>query len=56
MGVDDKARNTGQEWQGKAKEALGDATDDRELESEGQKDQTSASLKQACERFKDAFR
>jgi uncharacterized protein YjbJ (UPF0337 family) len=56
MGVDDKARNTGQEWQGKAKEAVGDATDDRDLEAEGEQDQTSANLKQAGEKVKDAFR
>lgn len=56
MGTDDKARNTAQEWSGKAKEAVGDATDDREMQAEGQADQSEASLKQAGEKVKDAFR
>lgn len=56
MGADDKAKNVGQEWQGKAKEAVGDATDDRDLQAEGRQDQTSANLKQAGEKVKDAFK
>jgi uncharacterized protein YjbJ (UPF0337 family) len=56
MGIDDKAKNTAQEWTGKAKEAVGDATDDRELEAEGKMDQSKASLKQAGEKIKDAFK
>lgn len=55
MGTDDKARNTAQDWKGKGKEAVGDATDDRELESEGKADQSKASMKQAGEKVKDAF-
>lgn len=55
MGTKDKARNTAQEWQGKAKEAYGDATDDPRLEAEGKADQTKAALKQAGEKVKDAF-
>ena len=55
MGTDDKVRNTAEEWQGKAKEAYGDATDDPRLEAEGKADQTKASLKQAGEKVKDAF-
>jgi uncharacterized protein YjbJ (UPF0337 family) len=56
MGTDDKARNTAEEWQGKAKEAVGDATDDRDLQAEGKADQSEASLKQAGEKVKDAFK
>ena len=56
MGMDDKAKNAGQEWAGKAKEAVGDATDNRDLQAEGQADQSEASLKQAGEKVKDAFR
>ena len=55
MGTDDKARNTAEEWKGKGKEAVGAATDDRELEAEGKMDQSKASLKQAGEKVKDAF-
>lgn len=55
MGVDDKAKNAAQEWSGKAKEAAGDATDDRELQAEGKADQTAAALKQAGEKVKDTF-
>ena len=55
MGTDDKARNVADDWKGKAKEAVGDLTDDRELEAEGKADQTKAALKQAGEKVKDAF-
>jgi len=55
MGTDDKARNVAEEWKGKAKEAAGDLTDDRELEAEGKADQSKAALKQAGEKVKDAF-
>lgn len=56
MGADDKAKNTAEEWKGKAKEAAGEATGNRDLEAEGQADQTKANLKQAGENVKDAFR
>lgn len=56
MGTDDKLRNAGEEWGGKAKEGLGSATGDRDLEAEGKADQTEAGLKQAGEKIKDAFR
>lgn len=56
MGMDDKARNWAEKTSGKAKEAVGDATDDRELETEGKKEKASGSLKQAGENIKDAFR
>jgi uncharacterized protein YjbJ (UPF0337 family) len=55
MGLDDKIENKSEEWQGKAKEGVGDATDDRDLEAEGKMDQTKANLKQAGENVKDAF-
>ena len=56
MGTDDKARNAADEWKGKGKEAVGDATDDPQLEAEGKADQSKASLKQAGEKVKDAFK
>ena len=56
MGVDDKAKNKAQELKGQAKEGLGRATDDDELQVEGQTDQTKGDLKQAGEQVKDAFK
>jgi uncharacterized protein YjbJ (UPF0337 family) len=55
MGADDKLENTANEKLGEAKEAMGKATDDSDLESEGKVDQTKADLKQAGEKVKDAF-
>jgi uncharacterized protein YjbJ (UPF0337 family) len=56
MGTDDKARNKAEELKGKAKEQVGRATDDEELEAQGRVDQSEADLKQAGEKVKDAFR
>ncbi|WP_157156313.1 MULTISPECIES: CsbD family protein [unclassified Diaminobutyricimonas] len=56
MGVDDKAKNAAEEAAGKMKEAVGDATDDKDLEREGKTDQTKANIKQAGENIKDAFK
>jgi len=56
MGVDDKAKNTGEKVQGKAKEAAGSATGDEELREEGRGDQSKADIQQAGEKVKDAFK
>jgi uncharacterized protein YjbJ (UPF0337 family) len=56
MGYTDKARNEAQEFKGKAKEWVGDKTDDESLEAEGERDQLSARTKQAGEHVKDAAR
>lgn len=56
MGTDDKVENTSQEWSGKAKETAGSATGDEDLKAEGKADQSEASLKQAGEKVKDAFK
>jgi uncharacterized protein YjbJ (UPF0337 family) len=56
MGTDDKAKNKAQELKGQAKEGLGRATDDEELEAEGRADQAKGDLKQAGEKVKDAFK
>ena len=56
MGTDDKLRNQGEDLKGKAKEAVGRATDDEELEGAGRADQASSSLKQAGEKVKDAIK
>lgn len=56
MGNDDKMQNMAEGKVGEAKEAVGKATDDEDLEHEGKVDQTKSDLKQAGEKVKDAFR
>ena len=55
MGWDDKLENKKDEVAGVAKEQLGKATDDEQMEQEGKTDQTKSDLKQAGEKVKDAF-
>jgi uncharacterized protein YjbJ (UPF0337 family) len=55
MGLDDKIDNKSEEMAGKAKEGIGKATDDEELENQGKADQFKSNLKQAGEKVKDAF-
>jgi uncharacterized protein YjbJ (UPF0337 family) len=52
----DKAKNTIEDVQGKAKEALGRATGDHDTEAEGKTDQVKSDLKDAGENVKDAFK
>jgi uncharacterized protein YjbJ (UPF0337 family) len=54
MGWDDKAKNMGEDVAGKAKEAVGDVTDNERLEREGENQQAEADLKQRGEKLKDA--
>jgi uncharacterized protein YjbJ (UPF0337 family) len=56
MGTDDKLSNKGEELRGKAKEGVGRATGDEELEAQGRGDQAKADVKQAAEKVKDAFK
>jgi len=56
MGLDDKIDNKSEDLRGKAKEAVGRATDDEELEAQGRTDQSKSDLKQAGEKLKDAFK
>ncbi len=56
MGIDDKVDNKSEELAGKAKEGIGKATDDEQLEAEGKTDQSKSNLKQAGEKIKDAFK
>jgi uncharacterized protein YjbJ (UPF0337 family) len=51
-----KTRNAAQRVKGQFKQAAGRVTGDRQLEAEGRADKTRASLKQAGEKVKDAFR
>ncbi|MCW2769572.1 MAG: CsbD family protein [Aeromicrobium sp.] len=56
MGFDDKVSNATEDAKGKAKEAVGGATDDDELKRQGKGDQAQADLKDAGEKVKDAFK
>ena len=56
MSGEDKANNKLEELGGKAKEALGNATDDKDLQASGKKDQSKSNLKQAGEKVKDVFK
>ena len=56
MSTEDKFKNATEGKLGEAKEKLGDATDDRDLQAEGQQDKSKADLKQAGEKVKDAFK
>ena len=56
MGLDDKLKNKTQELTGKAKERVGDWTDDESMQAEGKKDEALGNIKQAGEKVKDAFR
>jgi len=56
MGTGDKMDNKTDEFKGKAKQKIGQASDDPELEAEGHKDESKANLKQAGEKVKDVFK
>jgi uncharacterized protein YjbJ (UPF0337 family) len=54
MGLADKAKDKAEELAGKAKAAMGDATDNPDLEAEGRMQESKADVKQAGEDVKDA--
>jgi uncharacterized protein YjbJ (UPF0337 family) len=56
MGFIDKAKNAAEDAVGKAKEVIGDVTDNQDLEAEGKKDQGSAGVKKVGENIKDTFK
>jgi uncharacterized protein YjbJ (UPF0337 family) len=56
MAFDDKVDNKSEEYAGKVKEGVGNATDDESLQAEGKADQSSSKIKQAVENVKDAFK
>ncbi len=55
MGMGDDIKHNAEDLKGKAKEAVGDMTDNERLEAEGKADQTKANLKKAGDDVKDAF-
>ncbi|GAA1594738.1 CsbD family protein [Kribbella hippodromi] len=56
MNAGKKMKNVAEAAKGKAKEATGDATDNRSLQAKGQGEKSKADLKQAGEKVKDAFK
>jgi len=54
VSASDKAKNKVQETKGKAKETAGKAVGNERLEAEGVADQTTADVKQAGQKVKDA--
>lgn len=56
MSGTDKLTNKIEEISGKGKQAVGDATDNRDLQAEGQKEESKSNLKQGVEHVKDAFK
>lgn len=56
MGFVDKVKNSFQDISGKAKQQKGQATGDRRMEAEGNRDQTKAKVKKAGENIKDTFK
>ena len=56
MSTDDKFKNAAEETLGKAKETVGDVTNNKSLENEGRADQAKANIKQAGEKIKDSVK
>lgn len=56
MSATDKVKNAAEKALGKAKEAVGDATDNDKLVAEGRADQAKAAVKDVVEDVKDAFK
>ena len=56
MSAADKIKNAAEDIAGKAKEAVGNVTDNDKLVAEGKADQAKADAKKAGENVKDAFK
>jgi uncharacterized protein YjbJ (UPF0337 family) len=56
MSGEDKLKNKIEDVGGRAKEAVGKVTGDKDTENEGRVDQAKSSLKDAGEKVKDAFK
>jgi uncharacterized protein YjbJ (UPF0337 family) len=55
MGIGDDIKHNTEDMVGKAKEGIGDATDNERLEAEGKADQASAKVKKVGDDVKDVF-
>ncbi len=56
MSLGDKIKNKAQEVSGSIKEAVGEATDDKELQAEGQGEKAESGIRQGVENVKDAVK
>ena len=56
MGFIDKAKNAAEDAVGKAKEVVGDITNNDDLKAEGKGDQGSAGIKKVGENVRDVFK
>jgi uncharacterized protein YjbJ (UPF0337 family) len=56
MSAADKFQNASESALGSAKEKVGDATGNEDLQAEGQVDKSTADAKQAGEKIKDVFK
>ena len=56
MGFDDKLDSAKDKAVGKTKDAVGDATDNQDLQAEGKTQEAQGHLKSAVENVKDAFK
>jgi uncharacterized protein YjbJ (UPF0337 family) len=56
MSAEDKVKNKIEDVGGRAKEAIGKVTGDKDTKNEGRADQAKSSLKDAGEKVKDAFK
>lgn len=56
MGIVDKAKNAAEDAIGKAKEVVGDVTNNDDLKAEGKKDQGVSGAKKVGENIKDTFK
>ena len=56
MGLMDKAKNAAEKMMGEGKEAVGQHTDNPDLEADGKQDQVASDLKNAGEKVKDAVK
>jgi uncharacterized protein YjbJ (UPF0337 family) len=54
MAAEDRAAHKATELKGKAKEAVGNVTGDKDLQAEGTADQAEGNVKQAGDKIKDA--
>lgn len=55
VSINDKIKDKAQELEGKAKQAIGGATGDDDLQAEGVKDEKSGQLKGVGEKIKDVL-
>lgn len=56
MGIGDKIENAKDQLVGKAKDAVGDAKNDPDLQAEGKAQESKGDVKAAGENIKDAFK